>query len=136
MLNSVVIVIDIIASLFLILSILLLIAGSVFMFPRAAGQGVNPIVAALASILLAGFLWIAAQKSVEASSARPTHDLAGLVGQIGEAKTKVHEEGSVQVAGELWSARSEKPIPTGSPVRVVQREGFILLVEQMMDVNS
>jgi membrane-bound serine protease (ClpP class) len=121
---------------FLILSILLLIAGSVFMFPRAAGQGVNPVVAALASILLAGFLWIAARKSVEASSARPSHDLGGLVGQIGEAKTKVYEEGSVQVAGELWSARSEKPIPTGSPVRVIQREGFILLVEQMTDINS
>jgi membrane-bound serine protease (ClpP class) len=121
---------------FLILSILLLIAGSVFMFPRASGQGVNPAVAVLTSILLAGFLWIAARKSVEASFARPSHDLGGLVGQIGEAKTKVHDEGSVQVAGELWSARSEKPIPTGSPVRVVQREGFILVVEQTSDVNS
>jgi membrane-bound ClpP family serine protease len=28
----------------------------------------------------------------------------------------------------LWSARSEKPIPAGSRVRVVSREGFILLV--------
>jgi membrane-bound ClpP family serine protease len=121
---------------FLILSILLLIAGSVFMFPRASGQGVNPFVAVLTSILLAGFLWIAARKSVEASFARPSHDLGSLVGQIGEAKTKVHDEGSVQVAGELWSARSEKPIPTGSPVRVVQREGFILVVEQTSDVNS
>ena len=121
---------------FLLLSILLLIAGSVFMFPRAAGQGVNPMVAALTSILLAGFLWIAVRKSVEATSARPSHDLGGLVGQVGEAKTKVHEEGSVQVAGELWSARSDKPIPTGSPVRVVQRDGFILVVEQMMDANS
>ncbi len=121
---------------FLILSILLLIAGSVFIFPRASGQGVNPLVAALTSILLAGFLWIAARKSVEATSARPSHDLGGLVGQVGEAKTKVHEDGSVQVAGELWSARSDKPIPTGSPVRVVQRDGFILVVEQMLDVNS
>jgi membrane-bound serine protease (ClpP class) len=121
---------------FLILSILLLITGSVFMFPRAPGQGVNPVVAVLTSILLAGFLWIAARKSVEATSARPSHDLGGLVGQVGEAKTKVYEEGSVQVAGELWSARSDKPIPTGSPVRVVQRDGFILVVEQMMDANS
>ena len=121
---------------FLILSILLLIAGSVFMFPRASGQGVNLLVAALTSLLLAGFLWIAARKSVEATSARPSHDLGGLVGQVGEAKTKVHEEGSVQVAGELWSARSDQPIPTGSPVRVVQRDGFVLVVEQMTDVNS
>lgn len=121
---------------FLILSILLLIIGSVFMFPRTSGQGVNLVVATLTSILVAGFLWIAARKSVEATSARPSHDLRGLVGQVGEAKTKVHEDGSVQVAGELWSARSDKPIPTGSPVRVVQRDGFVLIVEETNDINS
>jgi len=54
-----------------------------------------------------------------------------MVGQVGEAKTRIHSEGSVQVSGELWSARSEKPIPTGSAVRVLAREGFILLVEKV-----
>jgi len=34
------------------------------------------------------------------------------------------------VAGELWSARSEKPIPAGSEVHVIRREGFILIVER------
>ena len=116
---------------YLALSILLLIIGSVFMFPRTADQPiVNPIVAIIASGLVAGFLWIAVRKSVEATSARPTHDLSGLVGQIGEARTKVNDEGSVLVAGELWSARSETPIPAGSSVRVLRREGFILIVEK------
>jgi membrane-bound serine protease (ClpP class) len=117
--------------LYLALSILLLIVGSVFMFPRTADQAiVNPLVAIIASGLVAGFLWIAVRKSVEATSARPAHDLAGLVGQIGEARTKINDEGSVLVAGELWSARSEKPIPAGSSIRVLRREGFILLVEK------
>jgi membrane-bound serine protease (ClpP class) len=117
--------------LFLALSILLLIVGSVFMFPRTADQAiVNPIVAIVASGLVAGLLWIAVRKSVEASSASPTHDLTGLVGQIGEARTKISDEGSVLVAGELWSARSEKPIPAGSSIRVLRREGFILIVEK------
>jgi membrane-bound serine protease (ClpP class) len=117
--------------LFLALSILLLIIGSVFMFPRTADQAlVNPFVAIIASGLVAGFLWIAVRKSVEATSAKPTHDLAALVGQIGEAQTNVSEEGSVQVNGELWSARSENPIPAGSSIRVVRREGFILVVEK------
>lgn len=122
---------------FLILSILLFIVGSVFMFPRTADQaGVSPLVAVVASALVAGFLWIAVRKSAEAAYVRPSHDLEGLVGQIGEAKTKVYEEGSVQVAGELWSARSEKPIPTGNPVRVIQRDGFVLIVEETNDTNS
>ena len=117
--------------LYLGLSILLLVVGSVFMFPRTEGQAtVNPIVAIVASGLVAGFLWIAVRKSVEAASVRPSHDLEGLVGQIGEARTKVDEDGSVQVAGELWSARSDKPIAAGSPIRVVRRDGFVLIVEK------
>ena len=117
--------------LFLAASIFLLIVGSVFMFPRTVDQGfVNPIVAIIASGSVAGFLWIAVRKSVEATSARPTHDLAVLVGQVGEARTKINEEGSVLVAGEMWSARSEKPIPAGSSIRVLRREGFILIVEK------
>ena len=117
--------------LYLALSIVLLIVGSVFIFPRTEVQAtVNPVVAIVASGLVAGFLWIAVRKSVEASNMRPTHDLAGLVGQIGEARTKISDEGSVHVAGELWSARSEKPIPAGSSVRVLGREGFILIVEK------
>jgi membrane-bound serine protease (ClpP class) len=117
--------------LYLALSILLLIVGSVFMFPRTEEQGlVNPFVAVVASGLVAGFLWVAVRKSVEAATARPTHDLGALVGQIGEARTKIGDEGSVLVAGELWSAKSEKPIAAGSAVRVVRRDGFVLFVEK------
>jgi membrane-bound serine protease (ClpP class) len=117
--------------LYLGLSILLLVIGSVFIFPRTEeGAVVNPIVAIVASGLVAGFLWIAVRKSVEAASVRPSHDLEGLVGQIGEARTKVDADGSVQVAGELWSARSEKPIAAGNSIRVVKREGFVLIVEK------
>jgi membrane-bound serine protease (ClpP class) len=117
--------------LYLALSILLLIAGSVFMFPRTQnGSTVSPLVAISASIFVAGFLWIAVRKSIEAAGTRPSHDLNGLVGKIGEARTKVEAEGSVQVEGELWSARSEKTIPAGSSVRVLGREGFVLIVEK------
>jgi membrane-bound serine protease (ClpP class) len=116
---------------FLGLAILLLIVGSVFLFARENGRpAVNPLVAFLASVLVAGFLWIAVRKAIQAAGARPIHDLEGVVGQIGEARTKVHEDGSVQVGGELWSARSTEPIPSGSHIRVVGREGFVLVVEK------
>lgn len=122
--------------LFLASSILLLIIGSVFMFPRAEGQaGVNALVAVTASVLVAGFLWIAIRKSMEAAYARPLHDLEGLIGQIGEARTAIHDDGSVQVGGELWSARSEDSIPAGSSIRVVRREGFIVVVEKANHAN-
>ena len=117
--------------LFLGLSIFLLVIGSVFIFPsNGAGIAVNPILAVVASVLVAGFLWLAIGKAIQAAQIRPMHDLDTLIGQVGEAKTKIHEEGSVQVDSELWSARSEKPIKAGSLIRVLRREGFILIVEK------
>jgi membrane-bound serine protease (ClpP class) len=123
--------------LFLGLSILLLIVGSVFIFPSKEGLfAVHPAVAILASALVAGFLWLAIQKSMEAAGARPLHDLDGVLGRSGEARTDVHEEGSVYVGGELWSARSENRIQAGSHVRVVRRDGFVIVVEKINQINS
>ena len=117
--------------LFLGVSIVVLMVGSLFIFPsETGGPAVNLFLAFLASALVSGFLWIAVQKTVQASSARPSHDLGALVGQVGEAKTKIHVDGSVQVNGELWSARSEKAIKAGSSIRVIRREGFMLIVEK------
>ncbi len=116
---------------FLALSIALLIAGSVFLFQDdKGGPAVNPWLAAVTSILVGGFLWFVTQKTLQAIQAKPSHDLEKLIGQVGEAKTKIHEEGSVQVAGELWSACSDSPIPSGSQIRVTERFGFVLKVEK------
>jgi membrane-bound serine protease (ClpP class) len=123
--------------LFLGLSILLVIAGSIFLFSRDGGLPVvNPILAVVASALTAAFMWFAVQKSVQASTRRPEHDLSVLVGQLGEARTKVRDDGSVQVAGELWSARSDEPISAGTHVRVVRREGFVLVVEKVQSAKN
>lgn len=123
--------------LFLGLSILLLVLGSIFLFPGEEGSiiAVNPLVALAASTLVAGFLWVAARKSIEAAYARPAHDLDALIGQVGEARTEIHEEGSVQVGRELWSAQSDAPIPAGSTVRVIRRNGFFVVVEQVHQPN-
>lgn len=114
------------------LSILMLIIGSVFMFPTKEGFfAVNPFLAIFASSLTAGFLWIAVRKSIEAAQVRPSHDLAGLIGKIGEAKTAIHDDGSVHISGELWSARSEIFISAGSHVRAIRRDGFVIVVEKV-----
>lgn len=115
--------------LILALSLLGVIVGSVYLFPSGGWlPAVNPVLALVVSVLSAGFLWLVVRKGIQAHHARPLQDLSTLIGKTGQAKTRVEDEGSVQVAGELWSARSEKPIPAGSRVRVVSREGFVLLV--------
>jgi len=114
-------------------SIALLVVGSVYLFASDPWYvpAVNPFLALVVSGLSASFFWIAATKYLEAERRRPAHDLKSLIGQVGEAKTDVYGEGSVQVAGEMWSARSRALIPNGSTVRVVDRDGFILQVEQV-----
>lgn len=117
---------------FLGLTILALVVGSTFLFRGESWlPAVNPILALVVSVLTSGFLWIAVTKTLEASLVRPEHDLTRLVGTTGEAKTVIHEEGSVQVDGELWSAHSETRIPKGARVRVIGREGFILNVVEV-----
>jgi len=116
------------------LSIAAIIAGSIFLFDQEGWQpAVNPVLAVVVSVFVAGFVWVVAQKALEADQMRPVHDLEALIGAIGEAETGIGEEGSVQVAGELWSAQSDQAIPEGSRVRVVGRDGFRLKVEQVID---
>lgn len=104
--------------------------GSVFFFPARQGLiAVNLPLAIITTVAYSAFLWIAVRKVLEISSSRPVHELAQLIGQRGEAKTMIGEEGSVQVLGELWSARSETPVSAGTMIKVVARDGFVLIVE-------
>ena len=116
---------------FLVIALIAFVIGSTYMFQGDHWwqPGVHPLLAIVVSLLSAGYLWIATVKVIEADHQRPAHDLSGLIGKTGEAKTVIYNEGSVQVARELWSARSAVPIAEGSLVRVTGREGLILEVE-------
>lgn len=118
---------------YLAISIAALTIGSAFLFKGEAwyAPAVNPALAVITSIIVGGFFWFAASKILEAESATPSHDLSGLIGMIGEAKSDIHEEGSVQVQGELWTASSDAIIPDRSIVQVVERKGFVLKVKQI-----
>ena len=113
----------------LALSLLGVIIGSVYLFlSNGLLPAVNPFLALVVSVIAAGFLWLAVRKGMQAYHARPLQDLSALIGKTGQAKTRVEVDGVVQMAGELWSARSEIPVPAGGRVRVVSREGFVLVV--------
>ena len=117
--------------LWLVVSIAGITVGSVFFFPARQGLiSVSPVLAVVGSALFAGFAWLSARKVLQISLAKPAHDLSGLIGERGETRTDVKEAGSVQVASELWSARSQKLILAGRAVRVIGRDGFVLIVEE------
>ena len=113
------------------ISILALIVGSAYLFKGDFWwvPAVNPVLTLVTSLLVGGFFWIVARKTLEADATPPSHDLKPLIGALGEAKSEIHQEGSAQVLGELWAVRSENPISEGAVIRVVGRDGFILEVE-------
>ncbi|MEN8173007.1 MAG: NfeD family protein [Chloroflexota bacterium] len=115
------------------ISIFALIIGSAFIFRGEVWwrPEVNLVLAAVTSLLVGGFFWIAASKTLEADNAPLKHDLGTLIGATGEAKTDIYHEGSVQVSGEMWTAHSRNPIQSGTMIRVVAREGLVLEVEKV-----
>jgi membrane-bound ClpP family serine protease len=115
----------------LVLSIVGLTVGSLFFFPgQDTPVSVNPVLALATSVIYALVLWILARKIVQSAQRTPIHSLSTLTDQRGEAKTMIRDEGAAQVGGELWSARSDELIPAGSAIKVVGRDGFVLIVER------
>jgi membrane-bound serine protease (ClpP class) len=119
----------------LALTALAFVVGSVFLFREGPWYqpAVNPVLAIVVSVLGGGFFYMSASKSLEARSRTPTHDLGSLIGAVGEARTDVQLEGSVYVHGEMWTAYSDKKIKEGSQVKVLERVGLMLKVEQVSE---
>ena len=116
---------------FLILSVILFSVGSIFLFRGSGGEFavVSWPLAIVSSLGTTGFFWLVIRKVLQARK-KPDQMNPSIVGQIGEAQTEIFLEGSVQVASELWSARSDTRIPAGSRVRILSREGLILTVSR------
>ncbi len=123
---------------YLVIALIAFVIGSAYLFQGGAWwqPGVNIILAIIVSVMASGFIWFAATKVLESEKLKPRHDLAKIIGQTGEAKTDIHDEGSVQIGSELWSARSSVQIYEGGKVRVVKRDGFILEVEPIPSKNE
>lgn len=111
--------------------IIALIAGAVMVTSEVPGLTVNyelivPVALALAVIVI--FLGRLAVKSQQGRAATGAE---GIVGELGNALTDLGPElaGQVNVHGEIWRARSVKPIARGTQVRVTAIDGLTLAVD-------
>jgi len=122
---------------YLLVSLLALVCGSIFLIRGDHGLiAINPWLALITSSLALGFLWFAGTKSMEAISKTPLQDLERLIGLTGTAVTDIYREGSVHVGGEEWTAHSDRKIPAGSPVLVTKRNGLVLEVTALPQVDT
>ncbi len=116
----------------LLLSMVILIVGTIFFFQGEGNKpAIQPVLAVVVSLSALTGMWIIGRRSIEAVLMRPVFDLDRLMGKIGEARADFQSEGPVYVMGEEWSARSNHPSQKGSRVRVIGREGLVLLVEEV-----
>ncbi|MEI8131650.1 MAG: NfeD family protein [Leptolinea sp.] len=118
---------------FLAISIAAFIIGTVFLFRLDSGvPAVNPILAAVVSILVTGLMWIIATKGLEALQLKPYSRLGKLINQVGTARSDVYHTGTIYIHNEEWSARSSIPISAGTKIIVLKQEGFTLDVEPVL----
>jgi membrane-bound serine protease (ClpP class) len=111
------------------ISAVVLSVGSVFLFSlEDQVLAVHPLVAVVVSALTLGFFWFAIRKTIVAQRSEPSINPSRVIGEIAEVRTKLDPIGSVYALGELWTARAEKTFKPGAKVKVIGREGLMLLV--------
>ena len=116
--------------LWLALSIIALTAGSAFLYAGpGGGPAVNLLLALVVTVISVGIFWLMARSVLKAHLVVPDLDPDRLIGQVGEARSAIDPTGSAYVGGELWTAKAESTIAQGSQVRVIGREGLLLVVE-------
>jgi membrane-bound serine protease (ClpP class) len=92
------------------------------------GLGVNPIASVAATVITAAFFVLFIRKVVAARRQPAFVGGDSMVGAVGQVRRELAPEGLVFVQGALWKAIAESPIPTGSTVRVLSRNGLELQV--------
>lgn len=86
----------------------------------------------LPTILFTAVLFVfVAGAALKAQMAKPATGTEGLIGEIGNARTRLSPEGKVFVHGELWDAYTEGTIEEDCKIRVLQAKSLRLKVEKV-----
>ncbi len=110
--------------------------GSVFLFrPDESAFAVSWWLIMLVSGGSALFFGLGLHRALRVMQMRPTLSQESLIGAQGMIKSPVSAEsqfiGTAQVAGELWTVKSDEPLSVGTPVVVVHVEGLTLFVRAL-----
>jgi membrane-bound serine protease (ClpP class) len=106
------------------------VVGSLILFDTdVPGMSIGrPLIAAFATVgalMVAGIVYMAtrAMRHPVATGAE------GMVGESAEVVADFTGKGKVRYGGELWNARSDRPLHAGDSTRIVKVEGLTLWVE-------
>jgi membrane-bound serine protease (ClpP class) len=82
---------------------------------------------------LGAFVFAISYLVVRSQSAAPALGMEGLVGLVGEARSKLSPNGKIFVHGEYWNAQGDGEIEAGDRVKVVGYDGMRLRVVRLAD---
>jgi membrane-bound serine protease (ClpP class) len=74
--------------------------------------------------------------AVRGFRSQPVTGSEGMIGEIGTVFDRLDPNGTVQLRGTLWSARSAADIEVGEAVRIVEVDGLKLTVEKAAKETS
>jgi membrane-bound serine protease (ClpP class) len=106
------------------------VIGALMMFPeRVPGFSLSAAVVIGAAIASAALILLVLAALLRSRNWPVVTGDEALIGAEGEAVTWQDSEGRVRVQGEIWLARAKAPLPAGTRVKVVSRDGLVLFVE-------
>jgi len=108
------------------------VIGALMMFPsRAPGFALSGAVVTGTAIGSAALLLLALAALLRSRKRPVVTGTEALIGATGETVSWQGDEGRVRVKGEIWRARAAAPLADGSRIKVVSRDGLVLLVESI-----
>jgi len=106
------------------------VIGAIMMFPaNAPGFNLSPSLIAVATAGTAAFFLLVLAMLVRSRRRVVTTGDEALFGAQGDIVSWQEQQGRVRVLGEIWRARAATPLHTGMRVKVIDRDGLVLIVE-------
>jgi membrane-bound serine protease (ClpP class) len=110
--------------------IIAFVIGAIMMFPSGApGFELSPAVVVGAVVLTASLFLLVLSMLFRSRKRLVITGREALLGAEGEAVAWQGEEGRVLIRGEVWRARAAGPLQPGTHVKVIDRDGLVLVVE-------
>jgi membrane-bound serine protease (ClpP class) len=116
------------------IGLILQVVGSLFLLPTTP---ISPVVIAATTVIALLFHQFALRPALLRTRALPVNDEdSALVGARGRVITPLTPVGAVQLRGETWTARSDRPVEKDEEVVVIERDGLMLHVESVKRKNE
>ena len=110
--------------------IIAFVIGAIMMFPPGApGFELSPVVIAGVVVVTASFFMMVLSMLFRSRKRLVITGREALLGAEGDAVAWQGADGRVLIRGEIWRARAARPLQPGTRVKVIDRDGLVLVVE-------